>query len=67
LTGRLAIRAAQRAAREIDEAVEWSRKNRSDPPDAIRGQLERAFALISLHPNVGARAVNTVLRDVERD
>jgi plasmid stabilization system protein ParE len=66
LTGRLAIRVAQRAAREIDEAFEWWRKNRPDAPDAIREELERAFALISSHPNVGARAVNTVLRDVRR-
>jgi len=66
LTGRLAIRVTQRATREIDEAFEWWRKNRPDAPDAIREELERGFALISSHPNVGARAVNTGLRGVRR-
>ena len=66
MTGRLAIRVTQRAAREIDEAFDWWRKNRPDAPDAIREELERGFALISSHPNVGARAVNTSLRGVRR-
>jgi plasmid stabilization system protein ParE len=66
LTERLAIRVAQRAAREIEEAYEWWRKNRPDAPDAIREELERAFALIASQPNVGARALNADLQGVRR-
>lgn len=52
--------------REIAEASKWWRKNRPYAPDAIRDELQRAFALISLQPNVGARAINASLKGVRR-
>lgn len=66
MTKRLGIRVVRSAAREITEASEWWSKNRPDVPDAIRDELERTFALISAHPNVGSRAINAGLQGVRR-
>ena len=66
MTRRFGIRVVRGAAREIVEASEWWRKNRPDVPDAVRAELERTFGLISLHPNVGARAINANLEGVRR-
>ena len=55
-----------RAAREIAEAWNWWQANRPAAPAALEEELRRAFALISEHPSVGARAANAKLKGVRR-
>ena len=62
----LPIKVVRRAAREIAEAGEWWQTNRPAAPTAIEEELRRAFALISEHPTVGARALNAKLTGVHR-
>src|SRR5258706_6319720 len=54
------------ATRHIREAERWWRHNRAAAPNAIREELERAFALIASQPQVGGRAANARLPDVRR-
>ena len=54
------------AARHIREAEAWWRINRTAAPNAIRQELERAFALIASHQHVGGRVVNVRLPGVRR-
>ena len=42
------------------------RHDRSKAPNAIREELERAAAIISLQPEIGARALNVDLAGVRR-
>lgn len=56
----------RQGARQVRESDVWWRENRSDAPDAIAEELERAFDLISLFPGVGAAARNPELRGVRR-
>ena len=51
---------------QIRTAEEWWRLNRPNVPNAIREDLERAASLISMQPEIGARAVNVSLPDVRR-
>lgn len=44
----------------------WWDKNRPAAPGAVREELERVFALISVQPGVGARATNLRLPGVRR-
>lgn len=37
-----------------------------DAPEAIRDELARAFDLISVHPEAGAKALNPVLPGIRR-
>ncbi len=62
----LTIRITRRAAAQIGEAVAWWIENRPAAPDAIFEELERAFTLLAIHPNLGANARNTHLPGVRR-
>lgn len=66
MTDALRIEVSALARRQIAEADRWWRANREKAPDAIREELERIGALISHHPNVGARATNVRLKGVRR-
>ena len=54
------------AKAQISAAEEWWRVNRPKAPNAIREELERASLLISVQPNIGARARNVSLAGVRR-
>jgi plasmid stabilization system protein ParE len=45
---------------------DWWRVNRPKAPNAIREELERASLLISVQPEIGARARNISLAGVRR-
>ena len=66
MTNAFAIRVSRRAAAQIDKAVAWWAQNRPVAPNAIREELERVFALLAVHPNLGASAQNTRLGGVRR-
>ncbi len=66
MTSRRAVRVTRRGAREISDASDWWRANRSAAPDAIREELASAFELIASQPSVGSVAVNARLRGVRR-
>ena len=50
----------------IREASVWWAQNRPSAPAALIEELQRAFALISVQPEIGARALNTSLPGVRR-
>jgi plasmid stabilization system protein ParE len=50
----------------IREASLWWVQNRPSAPSAFAEDLERALALISVQPEIGARALNTPLPGVRR-
>lgn len=54
------------AALAIKDAAAWWLANRDKAPDAFAEELERAFQLIALQPDIGARAQNTKLKNVRR-
>jgi plasmid stabilization system protein ParE len=54
------------AASHIRTAEEWWRRNRPAAPNAVRQELERAFALIAGQPRIGSRATNVKLPGVRR-
>jgi len=62
----LPIEVSELAAGHIREAEAWWRANRLQAPNAVREELERAAALIALHPEPGTPARNTRLVGVRR-
>ena len=56
----------RRAAREIVEAAHWWRANRPAAPTLFRSEITRAFQLVSVRPEIGARAINVRLVGVRR-
>jgi plasmid stabilization system protein ParE len=62
----LHIEVSDLAKAQIRAAEEWWRLNRPNAPNAIREELERASLLISLQPEIGARARNVSLTGVRR-
>lgn len=62
----LDIEVSQLAAIQIRAADDWWRLNRPKAPNAIHEELERAARLISLQPQIGARARNVALPGVRR-
>ena len=54
------------ARAQIRAAEQWWRVNRLKAPNAIREELERASLLISVQPEIGARARNISLAGVRR-
>ena len=50
------IEVSDLAKAQIRAAEQWWRLNRPKAPNAIREELERASSLISVQPEVGARA-----------
>jgi ParE toxin of type II toxin-antitoxin system, parDE len=66
VSGPLQIEVSDLATRQIRAAEQWWRLNRPKAPNAIREDLERASSLISVQPEVGARATNVSLAGVRR-
>jgi plasmid stabilization system protein ParE len=62
----LHIEVSDLAKTQIRAAEQWWRLNRPKAPNAIREELERASSLISVQPEVGARARNISLPGVRR-
>jgi plasmid stabilization system protein ParE len=60
------IRLTRRAAAQIDEAARWWADNRPAAPGAIAEDLEQGYALIAVHPRIGASARSPRLRGVRR-
>lgn len=63
---RLAGEVSDLAKAQIRAGEQWWRVNRPKAPDAIREELERASLLISVQPELGARARNVSLPGVRR-
>ncbi len=57
----LHIEVTNLAQAQIRAAENWWRLNRPKAPNAIREELERASSLISVQPEIGARARNMSL------
>jgi plasmid stabilization system protein ParE len=55
-----------RAAAEIRAAAAWWRENRPAAPEALGEDLERAFTLLALQPQIGTPARNERLAGVRR-
>jgi plasmid stabilization system protein ParE len=62
----LHIEVSDLARAQIRAAQDWWRVNRPKAPNAIREELERASLLISVQPEIGARARNISLAGVRR-
>jgi plasmid stabilization system protein ParE len=62
----LPIEVSDLARAQIRAAQDWWRVNRQKAPNAIREELERASLLISVQPEIGARARNISLAGVRR-
>jgi plasmid stabilization system protein ParE len=62
----LPLKVTARADAEIQKAGAWWLANRDKAPQAFKEELERAFALLSQQPEVGAHATNTKLKGVRR-
>ena len=62
----LDIEVSDLARAQIRAAQDWWRVNRPQAPNAIREELERASLLISVQPEIGARAKNVALAGVRR-
>lgn len=62
----LDIEVSDLARAQIVAAERWWRVNRAGTPNAIREELERASALISFQPGIGARSRNLSLAGVRR-
>ena len=64
MSRRLDIEVSELAKAHIRAAEDWWRLNRPKAPNAIREELERASLLISVQPQIGARARNVSLSGV---
>ena len=62
----LHIEVSDLARAQIRAAQDWWRVNRPKAPNAIREELERASLLMSVQPEIGARARNVSLAGVRR-
>ena len=60
------ISVTHRAAAEIRQLAAWWQQHRFSAPDAVQLELERAFALLSVLPKVGAIAKNARLANIRR-
>lgn len=50
------LRVVPVAQRQIRQAAHWWQENRSAAPGLFREELERAFDLITTHPELGVRS-----------
>ena len=66
MSGPLQVEVSNLAKKQIRTAEQWWRLNRPKAPNAIREDLDRASSLISVQPEVGARATNVSLAGVRR-
>ena len=62
----LPIKLLRRASRQIGEASDWWKANRSKAPDAFEEAIEKAFNLLAFQPNVGVRVRGSRFSDVRR-
>jgi plasmid stabilization system protein ParE len=62
----LHIEVSDLARGQILAAEKWWRVNRPKAPNAIREELERASLLLSIQPEIGARARHVSLAGVRR-
>jgi plasmid stabilization system protein ParE len=62
----LALQITGLAAQHIRAAEQWWRINRTAASNAVRQELERAFALITAQPRIGSFATNVKLAGVRR-
>ena len=62
----LRVKVVRRAGAQIQEAAAWWAENRQVAPDVFREELRSAIDLVSRHPSIGARALNTRLPGVRR-
>lgn len=53
-------------ARQIREADDWWRINRTATPNAVRKEVQQAFTLIAVQPRIGSRAKDVTLPNVQR-
>lgn len=66
MTEPLPVELTALAAQQIRKAEAWWRINRTAAPNAIREELQRAFALIALQPRIGSAAANVRLQNIRR-
>lgn len=62
----LPVKATPIADGHMQKAARWWLANRDKAPNAFKEELDRAFALISQRPDVGAIATNVKLKGVRR-
>jgi plasmid stabilization system protein ParE len=62
----LELHISRRAAREIERVVEWWADNRPAAPGAVRQDLEAAFGLLLVQPDIGSRVHQASSLDVRR-
>lgn len=62
----LSVEITALATQQIRTAEEWWRRNRLAAPNAVRQELENAFALIASQPRIGSRATSVKLQGVRR-
>jgi len=66
VVARLPVFFTRRAGRQIDDAMEWWRQNRSKAPNALAEDIDDALDVISANPGVGAIARNVRLARLRR-
>jgi plasmid stabilization system protein ParE len=66
MTESLPIVVTALAARQIREADAWWRVNRTAAPNAVRKEVQQAFALIAEQPRIGSRAKDVSIPNVQR-
>jgi plasmid stabilization system protein ParE len=66
LSDRLTVKPTQVAAAQIRKESRWWRANRTKAPTLFRDEIRKAFALISVHPEIGAVAEDAELAGVLR-
>ena len=66
MTESLPIVVTALTARQIREADDWWRINRTATPNAVRKEVQQAFILIAGQPRIGSRAKDVALQNVRR-
>ena len=66
MTESLRVEVTALAAQHIRQADNWWRMNRPAAPNAVRQEVQQAFALIAAQPRIGSRATNVNLPGVRR-
>ena len=63
---RLRLLVVRDAERQIRKAADWWYENRPAARELFRRELARGFELITTHPGIGAKALDTSLPGVRR-
>ncbi|MYM26821.1 type II toxin-antitoxin system RelE/ParE family toxin [Duganella sp. CY15W] len=64
--GAYSVQVTRHAAAQIQRLSVWWQQNRQSAPDAVAIELERAFALLAVRPELGAVARSARLAGVRR-